>query len=675
MNALKLLRWCAVAVLSTSTFCMCAAAQPSTPGSAKEFLRAFTPSTPAALWESDHVSVRVTADRAALHAGDQFALAVTFEFAPEFHIWPSKPVLPPELREVTPIPTTIALAEGAAPAKGIVVHAAFIQWPQPQSVTVNFGPTPVKIEAYGEPATAFIPVTVDASAAPGKVTLPITVSFQACNASVCFRPMEATVQLELEIVASATPAALPAGAAGEATRALFTPFAPAVFAKIAAGEKPTGSTTGAGSPSPLRSEFDVFGWKFTVAADNYALILGIAFLAGLLMNFTPCVLPVIPLKILSIQNHAKSPTKLALFGTLYCVGIVTLYAVLGLLAFGLITGGKKFDWGQIFSLPWFVVLMSTIIAAMALGMLGLFSIRLPNAVYAINPTGESATGNFIGGVLTGILAVPCTGPLLGATLAWILTQPPAVGLGVFCIMGAGMAAPYALLIFFPKLLAKMPRGGPGSELLKQVMGMFMLAVAAFLASNLTTARWPWFVVGALCVGGFVWLAVGSVRMLRSRTARVVNLIVAVLGSAAVVAATLSLTAPPPIEWRNFENQPDTALQSAIDAEVARGNVVVVDFTAQWCTNCHVIEKTVIYADESLKALKRSGVLTFRVDLTSAGDEQGWGTVRSISGGGGIPLIAIFGPGSAKPTFFQSFFKPSDLVAAIDRAQGPKAALR
>jgi thiol:disulfide interchange protein DsbD len=91
-------------------------------------------------------------------------------------------------------------------------------------------------------------------------------------------------------------------------------------------------------------------------------------------------------------------------------------------------------------------------------------------VYAVNPTGDTAAGNFVGGLLTGVLAVPCTGPLLGATVAWIATQPPALGLSTFLVMGLGMAAPYALLIAFPKLLSRMPRGGPGGELLGRSHG-------------------------------------------------------------------------------------------------------------------------------------------------------------------------------------------------------------
>lgn len=602
------------------------------------------------------VMVEGAVQRPVAAAGDQFAVAVKFEFMKKMHIWPNVPVVPAEMKGLEPIPTLINVREGAKLPDGVKVYPRSAQWPKPHEVEVGFTGSPVKLLSYAEPTTVFIPVVIESSAKPGEVTIPLTVSYQACNDMVCFPEEAVELDLKVKIVEAGT--AIPAAT----EKGLFKAFDPSVFSNLLAGNA-TGPTLSA------TREFDFLGYKFNVAANAYVLIMLIAFAAGVLMNFTPCVLPVIPIKILSIQAHAKSPGKLAWFGSVYCLGIIAMYGVLGLMAFGVITGGQKYDWGQIFTHDWFVIGMSLIVAVMGVGMMGWFTIRLPNFVYSVNPTGESTTGNFIGGVLTGILAVPCTGPLLGATLAWILTQPPALGIGVFLLMGAGMAFPYALLIFFPKLLQKVPRGGPGSELLKQVMGLFMLAVAAFLAGNLTSERWPWYIVGVLSVFAFGWMVAGGRRMLTSASAKNITTVLGVLGIAGSIWVTQSLTKAPPIDWRVFASRPDGEIRSAIAEAVKQGKVVVVDFTAKWCTNCHVVEKTVIYSEEGLKTLGAKDVIEFKVDLTKAGAEEGWGVVREISGGGGIPLVAIFGPAVEKPVYFQSFFKPSDLTAAVVQARG------
>ncbi|MBL0870420.1 MAG: hypothetical protein IBJ18_07590, partial [Phycisphaerales bacterium] len=602
------------------------------------------------------VMVEGAVQRPVAAAGDQFAVAVTFEFTKKMHIWPNAPVIPTELKGLEPIPTLINVREDAKLPDGVKVYPRSAQWPKPQEVEVGFTGAPVKLLSYAEPTTVYIPVVIEPSVKPGEITIPLTVSYQACNDLVCFPEEAVELDLKVKIVEAGT--VIPPAPA----TALFTKFDPSVFSNLLAGNA-TGPAL-----SAMR-EFDFLGYKFNVAANAYVLIMLIAFAAGVLMNFTPCVLPVIPIKILSIQAHAKSPGKLAWFGSVYCLGIVWMYGVLGLMAFGLITGGRKYDWGQIFTHDWFVIGMSLVVAVMGVGMMGWFTIRLPNFVYSVNPTGESTAGNFIGGVLTGILAVPCTGPLLGATLAWILTQPPALGIGVFLLMGAGMASPYALLIFFPKLLQKVPRGGPGSELLKQVMGLFMLAVAAFLAGNLTSEKWPWYIVGVLSVFAFGWMVAGGRRMLTSASAKNITTVLGVLGIVVSIWITQSLTKAPPIDWRVFLSDPNGTIHAAIGDAVKRGKVVVVKFTAKWCTNCLFIEQNVYYSQEGLRTVNAKDVVAFKVDLRDPGETEGWSLVKEISGGGGIPLTAIYGPAVDKPIYFQSFFKPSDLTASVEKARG------
>ena len=91
------------------------------------------------------------------------------------------------------------------------------------------------------------------------------------------------------------------------------------------------------------------------------------------------------------------------------------------------------------------------------------------------------------GVFTAVLSTPCTGPLLGATVAWTATQKPMVAFLTLVVMGVGMAAPYIVLTAFPKLLQKLPKTGAGSELLKQIMGALMVAVAIWFLGTAATA--------------------------------------------------------------------------------------------------------------------------------------------------------------------------------------------
>lgn len=599
----------------------------------------------------------VVANKSRVTPGDQLVIAVILDHAEGWHSHTNAPKIPASWarEKFDAIPTVIETAPTPSLKYGP------IQWPKAHEVFIDLvgKGLPEPYEVFEGRAIAYIPVVLDSAAAPGPRTVSVKVSFQSCDDKICNFTKTETFPITLEVLAAGSAADAPSNVPD------FAQFDPSVFSKMHSGEVDTTTKTVA------NATFDFFGWKFTLRGNSYWLIFLIAFIAGFLLNLTPCVLPVIPLKVLSLQKQASHPAKLALFGTLYCIGIVATFFALGLLMFGLLSGGQKQDWGQIFTNRWFTIIMASIVLIMGVGMMGLFTLRLPQAVYMVNPSSETTTGNFLMGVLTAILSTPCTGPLLGATIAWAATQPPWIALATLVVMGLGMASPYALLIAFPSLVAKLPKAGPGGELLKQVLGLVLIAVAAFLFSTLTGEKWPWWVIGSIVALACLWAIIGAWKMLRSTNAKRIVTALASLALVATFFVARSLADEGPLPWKKFANKPDAEIRQAIQSELVKGNIVVVDFTAKWCTNCHVIEKTILASDEGLALLTAQGVSLVKVDLSVAGETNGWGVVRQISGGGGIPLVAIYKPGSPDPTFFQSFFKVSDLAQAMGRQQAQR----
>lgn len=586
--------------------------------------------------------VRISAEASVAQAspGDQVAIAVILDHAPTWHTWPNDPVLPPELEGVNATPTVARIA----PQPAALSHVGPGQYPEPGLVHVGFGVSPVEILSYKDRAVIYLPVIVAQDAPLGVLEIPVEVSYQACDDMICLQPTTKRLSVPIEIVPLGE-----AGASADEGGELFASFDPSIFARLRAGETFEEGAAGA--------EFDFFGARFELASDAYWLILPIAFIAGLLLNFTPCVLPVIPLKVLSLQKQADQPAKLLLFGSVYCVGIVATFLALALLILGVRTGAETQEWGQIFSSPVFAVAMAILVGAMGLGMMGLFTVRLPRAVYMLNPSHDSITGNLGMGVLTAILSTPCTGPFLGAVIAWSVTQPRWMGFSTFALMGVGMAFPYALLIAFPKLIDRLPRSGPGGELIKQSMGLILLAVAAFLASNVTSEKWPWWIVAGLSAGAFAWVLIGGLRVAKRPTGRAIAAGVGVVGIAISAYLGWVMTRPAPIPWKAYS---DEALAAAIES----GDIVVVKFTAKWCANCHVIEGTVLNVEPARSLLNRDDVTPIKVDLTLESNEEGWSAFRAISGGGGIPLTAVYRPGAEGPTLFRSFYTADRLREAM-----------
>ncbi len=227
---------------------------------------------------------------------------------------------------------------------------------------------------------------------------------------------------------------------------------------------------------------------------------------------TPCVLPVIPIKVMSLSAAAGNPGRCALLGTIMSLGVVFFWLVLGA-AIATITQFKAIN--QLFQYPAFSITVGVFIAVMGVGMLGLFSVRLPQFVYMLDPKHDSAAGSFFFGILTAILSTPCTAPFMGTAAAWAAKQPHATTLAVFAAIGIGMALPYFILSLNPRLVSRVPRTGPASELVKQVMGMLMVAVAIFfLGVGLDPllrepidppVRAHWWIIAAIVTFTMLWL--------------------------------------------------------------------------------------------------------------------------------------------------------------------------
>ena len=216
-----------------------------------------------------------------------------------------------------------------------------------------------------------------------------------------------------------------------------------------------------------------------------ALVMLTAFLGGLILNLMPCVLPVIGLKILSFLEQSGHDRRHALLlNVWYSLGLLSVFLVLATLA--VIWG---FGWGQLFSYNGFNIALVAVVFAMGLSFLGVWEIPIPGFV-GRGKTMEMAekegfAGAFSKGVITTILATPCTAPFLASALTWAASQPPPKTYAVFVAVGLGMASPYLLIGAFPKLIGFLPKPGAWMDTFKQIMGFVLLATVVFLLTFIT----------------------------------------------------------------------------------------------------------------------------------------------------------------------------------------------
>ena len=442
--------------------------------------------------------------------------------------------------------------------------------------------------------------------------------------------------------------------------------------------------------TPSRFSLD----QLTIAPESsgYSLwaMLPLAFIAGLLLNLMPCVLPVVGLKILSFVQQANDKRRrVLLLNVFYALGLLSVMMVLASLA---VFAGL--GWGEQFSSTAFSVVLAAVVFAFALSFLGVWEIPLPGFVGAADAgNGEGYGGAFSKGVLSTLLATPCSGPFLGSALAWAITQPPAFTFAVFAMVGLGMASPYLLIGLFPSLVRFLPRPGDWMVTFKQVMGFVLLATVVYLMSFLAVPSVVPTALLLLAVGVGCW-CIGRVSLLESlgRRARAWVVAAAVIAGAAwlsfgwlenvmaerfqqaaqrLVGAQASSGDPGKdgIAWEPFS-------QRRLEALVNDGKTVFVDFTADWCLTCKANEAAAIDRPEVAWLLRANGVVALRADKTGPAPEVDATLRRLGNSSASIPYYVIFPASSPnRPIALDGLLTSSaPIVRALEQAGASRGAI-
>lgn len=612
-------------------------------------------------------------------------VAVTMDHPPGLKSWPSadQDVLPEDIAAFA-IRTEIGVAQG-----GAVRGVGQIQWPSPKPYPVpdvsGMGGT-VEVPVYAGKAVAFVPVLVDRDAAQQPQGLSVTIAYQVCDEAVCYPPVDAEFVVQLPAFGSdAVPPVAQSLDAGTVDGAIALAVASAVSGAEPIQPEPV-------QPEPLQPEplqedqADAAGEAPAPApqaavdtrnkflgfipvpspdsAGGIAVVVLMGIVGGFVLNLTPCVLPVIPIKVMTISQHAGTPGKTLMLGLWMALGVVAFWVGLGVPAALL---GKAV--GAIFGIWWFTVGIGIIIAVMSLGLMGLFTVQLPQSVYKVNPKADSPWGSFVFGVMTGVLGLPCFGLVAGALLASSTAIPPAVTMLIFTALGVGMALPYLILSLNPKWVDVLPRTGPASELVKQVMGLLLLAAGAyFLATGLQALildmpwigrQLHWWAVAVFVALACFWLVVRTLQITKSVPKRGVFTILGVLAGSASLMFAWDATQKAKSDYLEQERQIAQARaqsgESAIITstwvdyepgllERAReaGYVVVVDFTADWCLNCKALKAAVLEVEPVRSRLRSDDVVMIKADLTST-RQPAWALMRELNQKA-PPVLAVYGPG-------------------------------
>ncbi|KAA0019542.1 protein-disulfide reductase DsbD [Salinicola corii] len=498
----------------------------------------------------------------------------------------------------------------------------------------------------------------------------LTLHWQGCaDAGLCYPPQQRTFELESV-----------AGASGSDTT-------DARKTDISADVPNTSSTTPSSVvPSPTSQPQPQAAAEMAedqqlaaqLAGGNWVWTLTVFFGLGLLLTFTPCVLPMIPiLSSLIVGQRRDGENRRAagfVLSLAYALPMAATYAILGVAA---AMAGANLQ--MLFQNAWFIGIFSVLFVVLALAMFGVFELELPRALRQRLDAGLSKQrgGRFKGvavmGVLSALLVGPCmTAPLAGALLFIAETGNPWLGGAALLALGLGMGAPLVLIGSVGSQL--LPKPGAWMTRVKTLFGFVLLGmaiwfIARILADAIVLGLW-----GALGLGAAISLVAmtrgidprgndsninrsgGVSPPVATAGAAIIGLwsaliLIGAAGGAHDPWRPLSVYVPSGAEATSedtrgsepiaFDDVKDLAtLERRVQATANSGQMTLVEFTADWCISCEVIEREV-FSDPSVKNAIQ-GVQRLSIDVTDYDTEDQ--AIMQRFGIVGPPTLMWFGPG-------------------------------
>ncbi len=385
----------------------------------------------------------------------------------------------------------------------------------------------------------------------------------------------------------------------------------------------SGAATPEFSPRPFLQSLEVTGL-------GKALILG--FLAGLILNAMPCVLPILLLKVSGLlvgiqEDKEKGLRNFRQHNIYFALGIVVWFGALAL-----VLGLADMVWGQLFQNAGLVLAMLLLVFGLSLSLFDVFHLPVLDFRLAQNAKTHSTPRSqaFLTGLLATLLATPCSGPLLGAVLGYSMTQGIAVLSTVFVAPGLGMASPYLMMAVWPQFSKLLPRPGAWMLVFERLLGFFLLGTSLYLFSLLPQEEYIPALMTLLALAVALW-AWGNWGSLKGGTLRRTCVALVCATGVALVGAWAFTPHNTQVEWVPYT-------PAAFEERLGKENLLL-EFTADWCPTCKVLEKTTLQ-EENMKKLTSMYPLTLmRVDMTRE-EASSLALLRALESAS-IPLLGIF----------------------------------